>query len=304
MKILITGGTGFIGTHLLQTLSQASHTIILLTRGTSKTVSLKRSTIRYIHWDPFAAGEWMKEMNGTDVVINLIGKNVFEQRWNENVKKEILNSRVVPTKLLVEAIARAERKPNLLISASAVGFYGDRNDGTITEEHSGGNDFLADVVKQWESAAYSAEQDGVRVATPRIGLVLEKSGGMIGKMLLPFQFFVGGRIGSGKQFLPWIHMDDVVRGILYPMENEQFRGVYNLVSPNPVTMDEFAKTFGVVLHRPSWLPVPDIALQILYGEGAKVILAGQKAMPQLLQNAGYRFSFSHLATALENILRT
>jgi uncharacterized protein (TIGR01777 family) len=164
------------------------------------------------------------------------------------------------------------------------------------------DDFLAEVVRQWESAAFGAEQFGVRVAVPRIGLVLEKSGGMIGKMLLPFRLFTGGPIGSGRQFLPWVHMDDVVKGLLFPIENTQFSGRYNLVSPHPVTMDEFSRTFGSVLHRPSWLPVPDIALSILYGEGAKVILSGQNALPVRLQSAGYQFSFSELNAALKNIL--
>ncbi len=302
MKIIITGGTGFIGTYLLKQLSKEPHSIILLTRGESKTTLIDRASVKYVHWDSRTHGDWMNEINGCDVVINLIGKNVFEQRWNENVKREILNSRIVPTTLLVEAIARAEQKPKLLISASAVGFYGDRNDEVITEESSGGNDFLAGVVNQWEGAAYKAEQFGVRVATPRIGLVLEKTGGMIGKMLLPFQLFAGGPIGSGTQFLPWIHMDDVVRGILYPLQNEQFRGIYNLVSPNPVTMKEFSTMFGKILHRPSWIPVPNFALQLLYGEGGKVILSGQKAMPKKLQSAGYTFSYSDLKTALQHIL--
>ena len=302
MKIIITGGTGFIGTHLLRQLSQQEHSIILLTRGAAAAKNLGRSTIRYIHWDPLARGDWMKEVDGSDVIINLIGKNVFEERWNKRVKQQILDSRIVPTRLIVEAVSGAKRRPTLMVSASAVGFYGDRGAEEITEESSGGDDFLADVVRQWESAAFEAEQFDVRVAVPRIGLVLEKSGGMIGKMLLPFQLFFGGPIGSGRQFLPWVHMDDVVKGILYPMENSSFSGRYNLVSPNPVTMDEFSRTFGAVLHRPSWLPVPDIALSVLYGEGAKVILSGQKAVPRKLLSAGFHFSYSALPSALGSIL--
>lgn len=301
MKILITGGTGFIGSHLVHHLSKESHYIVILTRGESKITTVNNATVKYIHCNPQTTGAWAKELEGCEIVINLIGKNVFEERWNGKVKQEILNSRIIPTKLLVEAISRTERKPSLLISASAVGFYGDRNYETITEQSSGGSDFLADVVRQWEFAAYEAEKFGVRVATPRIGLVLEKSGGMIGKMLLPFQLFAGGPIGNGRQFLPWVHMDDVVRGILYPLENNNFCGVYNLVSPNPVTMNEFSKIFGQELHRPSWIPVPDIALQILYGEGAKVILSGQKAIPEKLLSSGYQFSFSDLKKAMQNI---
>ncbi|HAP35510.1 MAG TPA: TIGR01777 family protein [Bacteroidetes bacterium] len=304
MKILITGGTGFIGSHLVKYLSKESHHIVLLTRSISRTSTLNNATMKYIHWDPQMIGEWTDELNDCDMVINLIGKNVFEERWNEKVKQEILNSRIIPTKLLVEAIGRAKHKPSLLISASAVGFYGDRNDEIITEVSSGGNDFLADVVKQWEGAAYEAEKFGVRVATPRIGLVLEKSGGMIGKMLLPFKLFVGGPIGSGKQFLPWVHMDDVVRGILYPIGNKNFRGIYNLVSPNPISMNDFSAIFGKIIHRPSWIPAPNFALQILYGEGAKVILSGQKAIPEKLLAAGYQFSYPELKTAMNNILKT
>lgn len=304
MKILLSGGTGFIGSALIKYLSSFPYDLVLLTRGESRMELRGALTLKYVHWDPSARGPWERELNGCNVVINLIGKNVFEERWNETVKSEILRSRIVPTLLLVEAIGKAEQKPQLLISASAVGFYGNRHDETITEASAGGSDFLADVVRQWEGAAYQAEQYGVRVATPRIGLVLEKSGGMIGKMLLPFQLFIGGPIGNGKQFLPWVHMDDVVRGIVYPMENEQFRGVYNLVSPYPVSMKEFAKTFGSVLHRPSWLPVPDVALKLLYGEGANVILSGQRAIPERLNAAGYQFSYPDLRPALANIVET
>ena len=302
MKILITGGTGFIGTHLVRSLSHRQCQIVLLTRSESRTTVLNNANLTYRHWNPQESGVWMDDVNGCDIIFNLIGKNVFEERWNETVKQEILNSRIVPTKLLVTAIGRAEQKPSLLISASAVGFYGDRGAETITEKSSGGHDFLADVVHQWEGTAYEAENYGVRVATPRIGLVLEKSGGMIGKMLLPFNLFIGGPIGSGGQFLPWVHMEDVARGLVYPIENKNFRGRYNLVSPHPVTMNEFAKIFGDVLRRPSWLPVPDLALKILYGEGAKVILSGQKAIPEKLLAAGYQFSFSDVKLALNNIL--
>lgn len=302
MKFVVTGGTGFIGTLLVRRLSQDAHSIVLLSRSASRSYRLNNADVRIVRWDPYAAGEWMHEINGAHTVINLVGKNVFEQRWNTTVKRQILDSRVIPTSLLVEAIARAEKKPSLLISASAVGYYGDRKDDEITETSGPGDDFLADVVKQWEGAAYEAERYGVRVATPRIGLVLEKSGGMIGKMLLPFQLFAGGPIGSGKQFLPWIHMDDVVSGMLFPIEKKNFHGVYNLASPHPVTMNDFVRSFGNVLHRPAWLPVPNFALSILYGEGAKVILSGQRALPERLIDAGYSFSFSGIDEALRNIL--
>ncbi len=304
MKIIISGGTGFIGAHLVKKLSRQINEIIVFTRGVSSQKIINSSVVNYVQWNPLLQGEWMSRVNGADVVINLVGKNVFESRWNKKIKQEILNSRIIPTKNLVTAISLAEKKPALLVSASAVGFYGDRNNEVLTEESSSGNDFLAEVVQQWESAAFKAEQFGVRVAVPRIGLVLEKSGGMIGKMYLPFQLFVGGPIGGGKQFLPWIQMEDVVRGILYPIENTLFRGAYNLVSPSPVTMKEFSKIFGNVLRRPSWIPVPAFVLSAMFGEGGKVILSGQRAVPKKLQSAGFQFSFTELKTALENILHT
>jgi uncharacterized protein (TIGR01777 family) len=302
MKILITGGTGFIGTALRKHLSATPNDLVLLTRGESRMELSGALTVKYVHWNPTERGAWEKEVDGCDAVINLIGKNVFEERWSAAVKQQILSSRVQPTRLLTEAIGRAERKPSVMVSVSAVGYYGDRGEETVTEASSSGNDFLAEVARQWEAAALDAEQFGVRVAVPRIGLVLERSGGMIGKMLLPFRLFAGGPIGSGRQFLPWVHMEDVVRGILYPLENGSMRGVYNLSSPSPVTMKEFAAVFGSVLHRPSWLPVPNIALGVLYGEGAKVIVSGQRAVPERLLNAGYTFSYPELRPALEQIL--
>lgn len=302
MKFVITGGTGFIGSYLLQTLSSLPHRIVLLTRSHSRSLQMNNAEVRYVSWNPYAAGDWMEEINDADVVINLVGKNVVEQRWNEKTKQEIYDSRIIPTKLIVDAIQRARSKPSLLISASAVGYYGDRDNEVITEESLGGNDYLAYVVREWEGAAYLAEQFGVRVATPRTGLVLAKNGGMIAKMLLPFRLFAGGPIGNGKQFLPWIHIDDVVRGFLYPVEEVNFRGIYNLVSPNPVAMKEFARSFGSALHRPSWIPVPPFVLTALFGEGGKVILSGQRALPEKLLSAGYQFLFPDLKTALQNIV--
>ncbi|MEW5798124.1 MAG: TIGR01777 family oxidoreductase [Bacteroidota bacterium] len=302
MKVVISGGTGFIGTYLLRSLVKEPHEIVLLTRLLSRSEKTDAAVVRYVQWKPYLAGKWMDEINGADVVINLVGKNVVEQRWNEKAKQEIYDSRIIPTKLIVDAIGSARSKPSLLISASAVGYYGNRENEIITEESSGGNDFLAYVVREWEGAAYRAEQYGVRVATPRTGLVLAKNGGMIAKMLLPFRLFIGGPIGNGKQYLPWIHIDDVVRGMLFPIENKNFRGVYNLAAPNPVTMKEFAKAFGSVLHRPSWIPVPSFVLRTMFGDGGKVILSGQRALPNKLLSEGFIFSHTEVHDALKQIL--
>lgn len=303
MKFVITGGTGFIGGRLVRHLSAAPHEIVLLTRSAPRTERLNAAVVRRVTWDPLRSGAWGKEVDGADAVINLVGKNVFEQRWNVRVKRAILESRTVPTALLVEAMAAAAKRPALFVSASAVGFYGERGAEEVTEESAGGSDFLAYVVQEWEGAAYAAERLGVRVATPRIGLVLAKEGGMVQRMLLPFRLFAGGPVGSGRQYLPWVHMEDVVRGLLYPVEDTSFRGVYNLASPSPVTMREFASAFGAVLRRPSWAPVPPFVLSLLFGEGGAVILSGQRALPKRLEEAGFRFSYTDLRAALENILR-
>ncbi len=302
MKFVITGGTGFIGGYLLRFISRQPHEIIILTRGCSRADTLNASRLRYVQWNYEESGGWTHELERADVVINLAGKNLFESRWNERSKDEILRSRVAAARSIVHAIAATEHKPRLFVSVSAVGYYGNRKSEELTDDSAGGDDFLAGVVRQWETAAYAAEQFGVRVAVPRMGLVLQKNGGMLGRMLFPFRCFVGGPIGDGAQYLPWIHMEDIVRGILYPVVNETFRGAYNLTSPNPVTMKEFARTLGSVLHRPSWLPVPEVALALLYGEGAKAILAGQKAIPKKLLGAGYQFLYSDVLAALKNIL--
>lgn len=302
MNILITGGTGFIGTALIRTLAAQGHSIVLLTRGPSGAFTSGTTTVVRRQWDPLRRGEWMTELGRCDVVINLVGKNLFEQRWNARVKQQILESRVAPLQLIAEAIGNAAKKPSLLISASAVGYYGDRGTEPLTETSTGADDFLGDVVRQWEGAAQVSQKFGVRVATPRIGLVLGKEGGMIGTMLLPFRMFVGGPVGSGDQFLPWVHMEDVVRGLLLPMERPDLSGPYNLVAPNPVTMRDFARQFGAALHRPSWIPVPGFALSLLYGEGAKAILAGQKVIPAALQSAGFEFTFPLLGPALADLL--
>ncbi|MBW7887220.1 MAG: TIGR01777 family protein [Bacteroidetes bacterium] len=302
MKIIITGGTGFIGTALCNLISREAHELVLFSRSIHPKKKLQQAVVRYVQWNAGEEGEWQNEIEGASVVINLAGKNLFEHRWNKKIKKEIWNSRILATKKLVEAVQSARHKPELLISASAVGVYGNRGSELLNEQSSTGNDFLANLVAAWEKEAFNAEQAGVRVATPRIGLVLEKSGGIIERMLLPFKLCAGGPIGSGEQILSWIHMADVVRGIIFPIENKNFSGVYNLTAPNAVTMKEFSKIFGKILHRPSRLPVPKAALKILFGEAAEAIVSSQHAVPEKLLHAGFSFSFPEITSALENIL--
>jgi uncharacterized protein len=301
MKIVIAGGTGFIGSRLVHTITQAPHDVVLLTRSHSRICTINAASVRYIHWDAETFGSWTEEINGSDIVMNLAGKNLFEERWNDRVKKELLHSRIHPTELIVETIQQAVLKPRLFISVSAVGYYGDRNDEPLTENSSAGKDFLANLVLQWERAARSAEKYGVRVAIPRLGIVLHRDGGILKKLQLPFSLFAGGWIGSGTQFVPWIHMDDVVRSLLFPVEHENFSGTYIVSAPQPVRMKEFCTALGQALHRPSWVPVPDTALKILFGDGANSILSGQNAVPQKMLSSGFRFNYDDVSSAFRTI---
>jgi uncharacterized protein len=301
MKIVITGGTGFIGSRLVQILTKTPHEIVLFTRTPSRIEIINSVSIRHIHWDAETFGAWTEEINGSDIVINLVGKNLFEERWNARVKNELVHTRIHPTELIVETIQQAVAKPSLLISASAVGYYGDRGDERLTEDSSNGNDFLSGLVTQWERTARSAEKFGVRVATPRIGIVLQREGGILKKLKLPFKLFSGGWIGSGNQFFPWIHMTDVIRSIVFPIDHEEFSGPYNVTAPVPLRMKEFCTVLGKVLRRPSWIPVPNIALKILFGEGGNAILSGQYAVPEKLLSSGFHFTYNDVSDALQDI---
>ncbi|MDD8017517.1 MAG: TIGR01777 family oxidoreductase [Bacteroidota bacterium] len=302
MKILITGGTGFIGTHLLHQLTKTSNDIVLLTRSAPSRHVFHTANVRCVQWDAKTFGVWTEELLDADVVINLIGKNIFEQRWNKKVKRELAESRVHATQLLVEAMRQHKHKPHVFVSVSAVGYYGDTGEEPVIETSPAGKDFLAQLVLAWETAALKAELDGVRVALPRVGIVLHNNSDIIQRLLLPFRMFVGGWIGSGKQYMSWIHADDVVRGILFAIENTQVAGAFNLVSPQPVQSKEFSRIFGKILHRPSWIPVPTILLKIFFGEVSEVITTGQKVVPQKLLRFGFQFSFPTLESALRQIL--
>lgn len=298
MNIVIAGGTGFIGGHLTDHLLRHGHTVSILTRSPEEEHG---SGARFVGWDGKTAGPWTQAIDGADAVINLAGKNLFT-RWSDEQKKAILFSRLDSTRVLVQAMRQAERKPAVFISTSAVGYYGDTGEETVTEAHPPGNDFLADVCVQWEAASHEAREAGVRVANPRFGVVLEKDDGALRQMLLQFNLFIGGHLGSGRQFFPWVHMEDLVRAVTLPLEQPDLDGAYNVVAPHPVRMEEFADTLGDVMHRPSWLPVPEFALSIALGEAAEMLLNSQRVVPQLLVQRGFAFSFPTAREALLNIL--
>lgn len=297
-KVLITGGTGFIGNYLTQQLLKQGHYATIITRSPGKYAEKQAKNRSYTGWED----DLVSSMNEHDVVINLVGENLFGQRWTEEVKQRIYNSRIDSTKKLVDAMRESENKPELFISASAVGIYGDNGSKVLDESDPAGNDFLAKVCKDWEEESKKAEDLGVRVANPRIGIVLEDNGGMIEKMVLPFKFGVGGPIGSGEQFVPWVHMTDLCNALLYPMENESVKGPYNACSPEPETMDTLAKKMGKVLNRPSFFRVPEFVLNIALGEAAKPVLSSLRVQPKVLQTSGFEFVFEDLEEALADIL--
>lgn len=300
MKIVITGASGFIGTVLLDKLSSRNHSLILLSRKRPKEPA--RQNKRWLRWQPGQSGEWEREVDGADGVINLAGEPIAEKRWNKAQKDRLRDSRIDSTRSVVAAIGAAKVKPKFLIGASAVGIYGDGGDQTLTEQSKPGEDFLARLCVDWEAETQKAEAAGVRVVLLRTGIVLAKGQGALKKMVPPFKMFAGGPLGSGKQWLPWIHIDDEVGLIEFLMENQQARGVFNGTAPNPVTMAEFSKLLGDVLNRPSWARVPPSILALALGEMADMLLAGQRATPEAALKLGYRFKHPNLKQALESLL--
>ncbi|MCS6807332.1 MAG: TIGR01777 family oxidoreductase [Bacteroidota bacterium] len=305
MKVVLTGGTGFIGDHVSQHLAHQEYEIVALTRRAGQS-SPHGLSLRFVQWDAESLGSWAQELDGADAIIHLAGEGIFDSRWTHDVKHRISQSRIRTTQLLVQAIAQAKRPPALFISASAVGYYGHRNDELTDESSPAGTDFLADVCVRWEAEAAHARQYGVRVVHPRLGVVLGKNGGALARLIPLVQGFLGTPLGSGKQWFPWIHIHDAVRGIVYPLEDAHIEGAYNLASPNPVRMDDLYLSLGKVLHRPVWtgLHVPEFALRFVLGEAADSLLHGQRIVPRVLLEAHFSFHYPELDHALEQIIHT
>lgn len=297
MNILITGGTGFIGQELRESLLKEGHHLVIITRSPKKYEDEATSNQRFISWED----DLVAEMENCDAVINLAGENIFGQRWNEEVKKRIYDSRIDSTRSLVEAMSKADNKPSIFVSASASGIYGDQGDTILTEEAKPADDFLAEVCSDWEAESQKTSEFGVRVANPRIGIVFEEGGGALEKMIPPFKFFVGGPIGDGKQYMSWIHRTDLVKALIFPIKNEDLKGAYNVCSPNPATMNEVSETLGEVMNRPSFFRVPKFALDIAFGEAAQPITGSIRMQPKKLQVHGFEFRFEELEEALADI---
>ncbi len=299
MKVAIAGGTGFVGSRLVERLLAEGHQVLNLTRNPA---SVKRApNVEVVAYNPKESGAWQQSISGCDAVVNLAGEPIAEKRWTPEHKKEIINSRKIGTQKIVEAISKANPKPSVLVSASAIGYYGTSETTTFEESSPSGNDFLAQVCQEWEAEAQKVKDTGTRLVIVRIGIVLAM-GGAIGKMIPPFKMFAGGPIGTGKQWFSWIHRDDLVNLILFALKQKEVEGVLNATAPNPVRMNEVSETLGEVLNRPSWLPVPAFALEVLLGDGAQVVLEGQQVLPKRTITQGFDYQYPTLKQALEEFL--
>jgi uncharacterized protein (TIGR01777 family) len=302
MKIAVTGATGFVGSRLVGKLKAEGHSILILTRNKQKAARVFPASpnLEIVAYNPTASGEWQKALAGCDAVVNFAGEPIAE-RWTPEHKKAILESRQLGTEKIVEAIARANPKPKVLINPSAIGYYGTSETAIFDENSTPGNDFLAEVCKNWESEAHKVKTLGVRLVILRFGIVLG-NGGALGRMITPFKLFTGGPIGNGRQWFSWIHLDDLVNLILTAIKRSDLEGTFNATAPNPVRMNQLCQTLGEVMNRPSWLPVPDFALELLLGEGAKVVLEGQQVLPKATQAIGFQYQYPTLKPALTEIL--
>lgn len=298
MKILISGASGLVGTHLIPTLEAKGHEIFKLVRKTPKSSD-------EIQWDAekgFGETEQAK-LENFDAVVHLAGDNVASENWSDEKKRRIKDSRVVGTRVLVDALRKTRNPPKIFVSASAVGFYGDRQDEILTEDSRPGSGFLTDVCTAWEDEIKKAEEFAQRVVFLRIGVVLAKDGGALEKMVTPFKFGVGGAVGSGKQWMSWIALDDLIKIIHFALENENLSGAVNAVAPNPATNEEFTKTLGKVLHRPTVFSVPEFAIKLLFGEmGETLLLKGARVLPKKLEASGFKFEFTNLEEAMKSVL--
>lgn len=307
MLIVISGGTGPIGQSLTAAYLKDGHTVALLSRSPEKYRSDFPEQVSLVQWDGRKVGDWANVLDGADVVFNLAGENLagdsfLPDRWTEEKKQRIIKSRTDPGQALAEAIELASHKPRVLVQASGVNYYGTGGDEILNEQSPSGNDYLASVCRQWEGATAGVEAMGVRRVVTRIGLMLNADSGPLPRLVLPFKLFGGGYFGDGDSYYSWIHEKDVIRALRFVADNEKAAGPFNLVSPNPTTKRDFGKAIGKALNRPSWFPVPAFAMKLSLGEVATLVLDGQRAIPQELMEAGYKFQFPRIEEALTDIL--
>jgi len=301
--ISIAGGTGFIGRHLAEELSRSGYNVLISSRNPDK-VPDEFKKFEVFKWNPQTEDFPIEIIERSDAVLNFIGENI-SKRWTENVKKRLRESRIFSTRKIVDAFSRVDSRGKLFVSASAIGIYGSKRDGLIDENSSYGDDFLAQLCIDWESEAERAKDYGVRVAILRIGIVLGRDGGFLARLIPLFKLGLGGKIGDGKAWLSWVHIDDLVSAVKFAIENENISGVYNVVSPNPVTNEEFTKIFAKVLRRPALFPVPIFGLKILFGKELTdvALTSSVRVKPSRLLEAGFEFKYAEIETALKDLFK-
>ncbi|WP_447598203.1 TIGR01777 family oxidoreductase [Nitrospira sp. Nam80] len=302
MRVIVTGGTGFIGRALVHELGQNGHDVTVLSRNPVAVRALLSRSVACVGWDPHSADRWQEVFEDADAVINLAGAPIAERRWTGARKRLIRESRVSATRAVVETLCNRATKACVLVNASGIGYYGASNGISIYETVGAGSGFLADLCVEWEREARRAEDSGVRVVRLRLGMVLECDGGALPKMVLPFRLFLGGHIMPGSQWVSWIHRRDVIGLIQWALENPRVSGAVNAVSPDPVTMRTFCRFLGKALNRPSWLPVPEFMVRAGLGELGSVMTTGQRVLPRVAAQGGYTFQYAALEPALRAIL--
>lgn len=301
MRVIITGGSGLIGRALARELGGAGHDIVVLTRDPGRAGRLPPG-VRAAKWDGKTAQGWSALLDADTAIVHLAGESIAEGRWTAEKKRRIRDSRVVSGQAVMDAIREASVRPRVLIQSSAVGYYGPHGDEVIPEDAPPGRDFLAEICKEWEASTAEAEGLGVRRALARTGIVLARDGGALPVMSLPFKMMIGGPIGDGRQWVPWIHIEDEVAALRFLLEREDAHGPFNLTAPHPVTNRELTRALARALGRPGFLPAPGFALRIVLGEMADMVLQGQRAVPSRLRELGFTFRWPELEPALRNLL--
>lgn len=315
MRVFVTGGTGLIGSLLQKRLRERGDHVVVLSRRPEAAQQLALapdgkggatppSNLTVVAGDPTQPGPWMDSIAGCDAVVNLAGEGIFAKRWNASFKELIRSSRVRSTENIVTALGKLGKSSDVpvLINGSAIGIYGPHGDEELDEQSLPGQDFLAKICAEWEAAALAATTAGARVVLLRTGIVLDKAGGALGQMLTPFKMFAGGPVGSGKQWMSWIHREDQVGLILFALDRAEIAGPLNATAPNPVTNRDFARALGKVLGRPSFMPTPAFMLRVMLGESAQIVTEGQRVVPKKALAAGYSFKFTDVEAALRDLL--
>jgi uncharacterized protein (TIGR01777 family) len=306
MRVFVTGGTGLVGRRLVRALRDRGDEAVVLSRRAGHARDLFGDGVAVVEGDPMQAGAWMDTVPDCDAAVNLAGENVFGRRWNAAVKQMLVGSRVQGTRHVAEALVRkpmrSDGRPRVLVNASAIGYYGPHDDEELDENSPPGEDFLARLCVGWEKEAFAVERVGVRCAAVRVGVVLDREGGALAKLLTPFKLFAGGPVGSGRQWMSWIHHEDLTGLVLLALDREDARGPLNGTAPHPVTNRDFSKALGRALHRPSFFPTPGFLLRLGLGEVAGVIVTGQRVLPRRPLALGYSFKYPTVDAALQQIL--